>query len=276
LQNTGVAGTVDLYNSAYANYEADAYREVRAETYGEDLGQTGWATTEESSEIPRLLGITPDTEVLEIGCGSGRYALQVAATTGCSILGLDMNESGVHNANRLAALQNLAGRASGRARFEVADCSKPLAFGENSFDGAFSNDVLCHIPGRPALLAELFRVLKPGARFLFSDALVIGGVISNGEIATRSSIGHYLFTPPGENERLLEQAGFRVLKVEDTTKNAAAISKGWSEARQRRSEALVAIEGQKNFEGLQRFLANVHALTSERRLLRFVYVAEKA
>jgi len=276
LQNTGVAGTVDLYNNAYGHFEADAYREVRAETYGEDLGQTGWTTTEESSEIPRLLGITPDAEVLEIGCGSGRYALQVAAATGCRILGLDMNERGVQNANRLAASQNLAGRASRGARFEVADCSKPLAFGENSFDGAFSNDVLCHIPVRAALLAELFRVLKPGARFLFSDALVIGGVISNWEIATRSSIGHYLFTPPGENERLLEQAGFRVLKVEDTTKNAAAISQRWSEARKRRSEALVAIEGQKNFDGLQRFLANVHALTSERRLLRFVYAAEKA
>jgi len=271
-QNTGMAGMVDLYNNAYAHFEADAYREVRAETYGEDLGQTGWTTTEESKEIPRLIGITHAAEVLEIGCGSGRYALQVAVTTGCHILGLDMNERGVQNANRLAASQNL----STRARFEVADCSKPLTFGENSFDGAFSNDVLCHIPGRPALLAELFRVLKPGARILFSDALVIGGVISNWEIATRSSIGHYLFTPPGENERLLEQAGFRVVKVEDTTKNAAAISKRWSEARQKRSEALVAIEGQKNFEGLQRFLANVHALTSERRLLRFVYVAEKA
>ena len=40
-------------------------------------------------------------------------------------------------------------------------------------------------------------------------------------------------------------------------------------------EALIAAEGESNFAGLQRFLACVHTLTSERRLLRQVYLAEK-
>lgn len=35
---------VDLYDSSYANYELDVYRQVRIETYGEDLGQTSWVT----------------------------------------------------------------------------------------------------------------------------------------------------------------------------------------------------------------------------------------
>ena len=56
---------------------------------------------------------------------------------------------------------------------------------------------------------------------LFSDALIIGGIISQDEIATRSSIGYYLFSPAGENERLILQAGFTDLKVEDTTDQAA-------------------------------------------------------
>jgi hypothetical protein len=38
---------------------------------------------------------------------------------------------------------------------------------------------------------------------------------------------------------------------------------------------LLAIESAANFEGLQQFLSTVHTLTSERRLLRYVYVAEK-
>ncbi len=50
-----VSPGVDLYNTAYGNYERDLYREVRLETYGEDFGQTSWVTTEESHEIPRLL-----------------------------------------------------------------------------------------------------------------------------------------------------------------------------------------------------------------------------
>jgi SAM-dependent methyltransferase len=264
-------GTVDLYDNAYAHYGDDVYREVRVETYGQDLGQTGWTTTDESNEIPGTLGLTSRSEALEIGCGSGRYALQIAATIDCRILGVDVNEPGIHNANQLAAQQNLAALA----RFQIADCAKPLPFADSAFDAAFSNDVLCHIPGRLALFRELLRVLKPGARFLFSDALIIGGVITHQEIAARSSIGYYLFSPPGENERLLEQARFRVLSVVDTTANAAAISQRWRDARQKRSEALAAIEGPKNFEGLQQFLSTVRTLTSERRLLRLLYVAGK-
>ena len=69
-----MAAKVDLYDSAYGNYEQDVYRQVRTETYGEDLGQTSWVTTEESNSIPKLLELTAECRVLEIGCGSGRYA----------------------------------------------------------------------------------------------------------------------------------------------------------------------------------------------------------
>ena len=65
------------------------------------------------------------------------------------------------------------------------------------------------------------------------------------------------------------------MSVTDTSEIAASIAKRWLDARQKRKEALTAIEGEVNFEGLQQFLSSVHALTSERRLLRHVYVAEK-
>src|SRR5262249_48056442 len=54
---------VDLYNSAYGNFADEAYRQVRIEAYGHDLGQTSWVTTEESAEIPRSLGLTDRSNV---------------------------------------------------------------------------------------------------------------------------------------------------------------------------------------------------------------------
>jgi ubiquinone/menaquinone biosynthesis C-methylase UbiE len=266
-----LAGKVDLYNPAYGHYEEDAYREIRIETYGQDLGQTSWVVTRESREIPRALKLTPSSFVLEIGCGSGRYALQVAETEGCRVLGVDINRAGIRNATRLAAAGNLAGKV----RFEYCDASEKHAFGKNRFDAAFANDVLCHVPDRLAILEELFRVLKRGARLLFSDALVIGGPISDQEIATRSSIGNYILVPPGENERMIRQAGFRLLKVIDTTRNAILIAERRFAARNQRKRILSRIEGKANFEGVQEFLACVARLTAERRLLRFVYLAEK-
>lgn len=262
---------VDLYDNTYARVEHELYRQVRAETYGHDLGQTSWVSTGESGYIPELLGAGGNSAVLEVGSGSGLYALHLARTIGCRIIGVDVNPSAIVGAQQLAAAAGLDALAS----FQQCDASQPLPFAGASFDAAFANDVLCHIPSRPALLAELFRVLRPGAAFLFSDALVIGGLVSQEELATRSSIGLYVFSPPGENERLLAAAGFRIVSVTDTSAAAAAIAQRWHEARTRRREALVALEGAERFEGVQRFLACVHTLTSERRLLRNLYLAQK-
>jgi hypothetical protein len=50
-----MSAKVDLYDNAYANYGSDVYRQVRVETYDQDLGQTSWVTTEESKAIPQKL-----------------------------------------------------------------------------------------------------------------------------------------------------------------------------------------------------------------------------
>lgn len=262
---------VDLYNSSYGNYALTAYGEIRLETYGEDYGQTSWVTTAESHEIPELLKLSNESSVLEIGCGSGSYAVHLAKSIGCRIVGLDINEEGVRNATSVAEKANV----EVKARFKRFDVSQPLPEKDDTFDAIYSNDVLCHVPHRPQVLANLFRVLKPGGRFLFSDALVIGGLVSHEEIATRSSIGMYFFSPPGENERLIKQAGFRLLEASDTTESAAILSKRWHDARDKRKSGLIKEEGEANFNGLQRFLTCVHSLASQGRLLRFLYVMEK-
>lgn len=264
--------TVDLYGSAYENYESKTYREIRTETYGADFGQTSWVTTDESEEIPRLLGLNPDSYVLEIGCGSGGYALHLAETVGCRILGLDINVPGIRNANRLALAKNLTSRAC----FEEQDVSRILPWNNSTFDSVFSNDVLCHIPDRASVLHEIFRLTKPGGRMLFSDALVVAAMVSYEEMTIRSSIGFYVYSPPGENERLIREAGFRLVHLIDTTHHAAAIAKRWHDAREKRKANLTALEGEGNFEALQRFLTCVFKLCSERRLMRYLYVAGKA
>jgi SAM-dependent methyltransferase len=266
-----VSGQFDLYNHAYRGHDSDIYRQIRLATYGRDFGQTSWVTTEESDAIPRFLNISAASHVLEIGFGSGQYALHLAKVFACSITGLDINANGVATAGELARQSGLEARAS----FRRHDVSEPLPFECDSFDAAFSNDVFCHVPDRLSLLRELYRVLRPGGLLLFSDALVIAGLITNEELAVRSSIGLYVFAASGVNETLLEQAGFHLDFSSDTTSNAAAIAERWRDARQAHAARLVEMEGKDNYEGLQRFLSCTLKLTRENRLRRYLYQASK-
>jgi hypothetical protein len=99
--------------------------------------------------------------------------------------------------------------------------------------------------------------------------------VTNEELAARSSIGLFMFAPPGVNERLIEEAGFDLERREDVTENAAMTSKRWHDARAEDRAALLKIEGDERFQGLQEFFATVHRLTSERRLSRIVYIARR-
>jgi len=174
---------------------------------------------------------------------------------------MSVNPEGIKSATALAHSKALQSRVT----FLLHNAATHLPFADATFDAVYSNDAMCHIPDRLPVLREFLRVLKRGGRFLFSDALVITGVISDAELVARSSIGHYLFVP-GENERLLEQSGFHLLRCADTTPSAAAIAKRRHDGRAHRQSTLLPIEGQSNFDGLQRFLGCVHKLAHEQRL----------
>jgi SAM-dependent methyltransferase len=263
--------SVNLYDNVYGDFASGAEAAVRRETYGEDMGQSSWLTAGEWLEFADRLAVAEGSEVLELGSGSGGPAVYLALARGCRVTGVDINEHGVRNAAALAQARGVADRA----QFRAVDAGRPLPFPEARFDAVVSNDAMCHIRDRAAVLREWYRVLRPGGRALFTDALVLTGIVSHEELAIRSSIGFYLFLPPGENERLLLAAGFAVLEVQDVTDNAAEVARRWHDARQRQEEALVAREGRANFDGLQRFLMCTHTLSVERRLSRYAYLAEK-
>lgn len=263
---------VDLYDSHYSKVEADVYRAVRAATYGEDLGQASWLTAAECDRLCGWLGLEAGRSALEVACGSGGVSVRMAKASGVSVTGVDINDAAVAAATERA-------RAAGmqeRARFRIADAGAPLPFPDASFDAIFCNDSINHFPDRARVLADWHRVLRPGGRCLYTDPIVVTGILTNAEIAARSSIGFFLFTPLGVNEELIRRAGFRLARVEDVTEAVAQISSRWRAAREARREPLCRLEGEAKFEDLQEFFAAVHVLASERRLSRFAYLAEKA
>ncbi|MEP7271759.1 MAG: class I SAM-dependent methyltransferase [Acidobacteriota bacterium] len=161
------------------------------------------------------------------------------------------------------------------ATFRLADANRQLDFEEGTFDAIISIDAINHLEDRLSVLREFHRVLKPAGRLLFTDPITVTGILTRDEIATRSQIGPMNFTPLGENEKLLQSAGFEVRRVQDVTANAAITSGRRRDAREKYRAELVQIEGEPTFSDIQRFLTVAHQLSSERRLSRLVFLAVK-
>lgn len=261
----------DLFYNTYGHFTERVLAAVRAETFGRDIGQNSWLTADEYERFASWLDLTPASHVLEVASGSGGPALHLAGHAGCRVTGVDANESGVSTAARAAA----DAKVSHRVDFRVADANAPLPFEDAAFDALVCIDAMNHFPDRASVLREWRRVLRHGGRAVFTDPVLITGPVTNDELALRSSIGLFLFVPPGVNERLIEEAGLRLLRREDATDNAALVSGRWHHSRQRHREDLIRIEGEGRFDSLQKFFDAVHRLTSERRLSRVVYLVEK-
>ncbi len=262
---------IDLFESIYSNFGEQVVEAVRAETFGRDIGQNSWLTADEYDRFISLLGLASGGRALEVASGSGGPALYLADRTGCRVTGIDVSESGVATATRRAADSGLAHQVD----FRLTDANARLPFDDDTFDAVVCIDSMNHLPGRSGVLREWRRVLRAGGRALFTDPVLITGPVTNDELAVRSSVGLFLFVPPGVNERLIEESGLSLIRQEDVTDNAALISGRWHAARLSRRDTLLSIEGEERYEGLQQFFAVVHSLTAERRLSRIVYLIEK-
>ncbi|MGE3913483.1 MAG: class I SAM-dependent methyltransferase [Chloroflexota bacterium] len=262
---------VPFYDRAYGGFRLSAREQVRQETYGEDLGQNSWLTADEWQTFAVWLNIGVGSRVLDVACGSGGPALYLAQTYEARVTGTDHNPEGIATASHSAEERGL----TDRTRFLTADAGQPLPFEDGAFDAITCIDAINHLPGRASVLRDWYRLLRPGGMLLFTDPITITGLLTNEEAAIRSSIGYFLFAPPGLDEQLLQDAGFTVLRVEDTTEQTASIAKRWFEARDRYRDALLADEGDATYAATQRFLHVAHTIAAERRLSRFAFLARK-
>ena len=262
---------VDHYGAHYREFAAEVYAEVRRAAFGEDVGQNSWLTLDELERFVSRLQLQSTARLLDVGCGSGGPSLRVACLTECQIVGVELYDEAVAEGTRLAHEAGLEGRAT----FLQADASAKLPFEGSSFDAILCIDAINHLSDRPRVFADWTRLLRPGGRLLFTDPVVITGILDSEEIALRTSIGYFLFVPAAENERLLTNSGLIVVDVEDTTDDLAEIANRRRNARAERARALRQIEGDAAFDGRQRFFDVVARLARERRLSRFAYTTEK-
>ena len=136
----------------------------------EMLWGTGWLSPGGPDELARLLEgeDLAGRHVLDIGCGAGGIDCLLVSQYGAArVTGIDVEQPVLDTAARRARDAGVADKVE-----LVLVSPRPLPFADPSFDVVFSKDSIVHIPDKPALAREVYRVLKPGGVFTFTLTIV--------------------------------------------------------------------------------------------------------
>ena len=169
-------------------------------------------------EVARLIGEADlsGLAVLDIGCGAGGIDLALVRNHGAAyVTGIDVEDT------VLACARSLVAREGLEARIGVAKVAPgPLPFPPSSFDVVFSKDSIVHIPDKHALMREVYRVLRPGGRFIASDWLIGHDGPPSAEMAAYIEAEGLNFgmASPARYADALRGAGFTEITV--TSRNA--------------------------------------------------------
>lgn len=264
-------GLATGYNSTYQNFDSPLMRQIRLEAYGEDIGQHSWISAAELRNHLQVLGLTPNSRVLDFGCGPCGPLTFIASEVGCRVVGVDLSSAALAVGAARAGERGVAGLVE----LHQADGNLPLNF-SNKFDAIVAFDVVLHLQDRAEILKVFPSLLTPKAKLLITDAGVITGPISNEEIQLRSINGFTQFVPYGFNETTLERCGFRIISVTDLTEGVVKVASGRLKARENHVKDLIEVEGEDNFHKQQRYLEVAIDLSKRGSLSRFAYLAEVA
>jgi sterol 24-C-methyltransferase len=111
-------------------------------------------------DLARSLGLSSGMNVLDVGCGVGGPMRTIASFSGAHVVGISISPYQIERARRHNERAGL-----GRQCELVEGDFAALPFGDATYDAAYTLEACCHASDRRAPFQEVFRVLKPGARF---------------------------------------------------------------------------------------------------------------
>ena len=106
----------------------------------------------------------PRSSLLEVGCGPGFYARRLAARhPHLQVVGVDRSVAQLGRAERIVARQGL-----NNCHFRRAD-ARALPWEAETVDAVLSSRLFTVLPAGEGVLAEMFRVLRPGGQCFLAE-----------------------------------------------------------------------------------------------------------
>jgi len=161
----------------------------------------------EFNELVKGVRFSGEDVALDLGCGAGIQTLCIGKK--CKhIIGIDPNKDDIHYARMLSSY--VGGRIS--SEFKCGELEEEN-FCDNCFEKVFSICVIEHISNYEEIFEEVYRILKPGGKFIFSvDCLE---TIDNQELLEKHKREHNVvkYFKADELKKILERSGFKNNKI---------------------------------------------------------------
>jgi 2-polyprenyl-6-hydroxyphenyl methylase/3-demethylubiquinone-9 3-methyltransferase len=157
-----------------------------------------------------LLGyVTPGDRVLDVGCGEGRFAAELARA-GAQVVGIDVAEEPLRRARARHPELDL----------RIVQGEGPWQLPDAGFELVWAGEVIEHVADTAAWLSEVRRVLRPGGRLLLSTPAhgrlaLLGLALSSRAFAAHFDPrrDHLRFYSRATLTRLIEDFGFERVEL---------------------------------------------------------------
>jgi SAM-dependent methyltransferase len=159
LEEELLGGKTELKGACCNFYEHDIIKVL----FGDSIHPGGLALTR---ELGKELCLNSNDKILDIASGLGTSAIFLAEEFGSEVIGIDLSQKNVDEANLLARNKNID-----NVCFMVEDAEN-LDFNNKEFDVVISECSFCIFPNKTTAAKEMYRVLKQGGRLGVTDVAI--------------------------------------------------------------------------------------------------------
>ena len=154
-----------------------------------------------------LLKLQSSDTVLDIGSGLGGPARYIAATHGAKVTGIDLTPEFVATERMLSERCGL----SGQVAFQEGD-ALAMPFAGGTFNAMLCLYVAMNIEDKAKLAAEIYRVLKPGGRLVWSQVVLGDGDAPQFPLPWAREAAFSFLTKPENLRKAIEDSGLKIVE----------------------------------------------------------------